>query len=130
MTGSRPPSVVVLGSVHIDLIASAERLPGPGESVSGGTFSISPGGKAGNQAIQLARCGMRTLLLSCLGDDLFGRELLRALQTAGVDLSLIHIDHATATGASVVMTSLVDYASIIAPGAAARLSPFDVDRAL
>jgi ribokinase len=127
MSSRHAASAVVLGSVHMDLIASAGRLPGSGESVIGGAFAMAPGGKAGNQAIQLARCGISTRLITRLGDDFFGRELLKALREAGVDVSLVSFDDVAPTGASVVMVSPADYASIIAPGAAAGLTASDVD---
>lgn len=123
------PAVVVLGSVHMDLIASATRLPERGESVSGGTFAMAPGGKGANQACQLALAGVRTHMLARLGADGFGRRLLAALQAKGVDTSLVAIDADAPTGASTVMAVAGDYASIIAPGAAARLSAADVERA-
>lgn len=129
MTERRVPSAVVLGSVHMDLIATAARLPGRGESVAGGIFSMSPGGKGGNQACQLALSGTRTRMLTRLGDDMFGRQLLAALQAKGVDTSLIVIDDRAPTGASTVLAAEGDYSSIIASGAAANLSTADIDRA-
>ena len=125
----RRPNVVVLGSVHMDLIATAERLPGPGESVAGGAFAMAPGGKGGNQALQLALAGAEVKMLSRLGEDPFGRELLSALQAKGVDTSLVAVDEEHPTGASTVFAAQGDYCSIIAPGAAARLSTDDVERA-
>lgn len=129
MTGQRRPKIVVLGSVHMDLIASADRLPGPGESVAGGSFAMSPGGKGGNQAVQFALAGAETTMLTRLGDDSFGHELLAALQGKGVDSSLVAIDGEHPTGASTVFAAHGDYCSIIAPGAAAMLSTGDVARA-
>ena len=62
MTGRTGVSVV--GSVHTDLIASADSMPMPGSSVLGSRFTLAPGGKAGNQAAQLARLGVTTWLVS------------------------------------------------------------------
>jgi ribokinase len=124
----RQPKVVVLGSVHMDLIATADRLPGPGESVAGGTFLMAPGGKGGNQAVQFALAGAEVHMLTRLGDDGFGRELLAALRAKGVGTSLVAIDPRHPTGASTVFGAHGDYCSIIAPGAAARLSADDVER--
>jgi ribokinase len=129
MAESRPPRIVVLGSVHMDLIATAARLPGRGESVTGGTFAMAPGGKAGNQACQCALAGAATRILTRLGDDAFGRNLLAALQRRSVDTSLVAVDAEAPTGASTVLAAEGDYCSIIAPGAAARLSAEDIERA-
>ncbi|HRA49019.1 MAG TPA: ribokinase [Thermomicrobiales bacterium] len=113
---------VVIGSLHVDLIARADRLPREGESVTGGTFAMTPGGKAGNQAIQLARCNVETSLLSCVGDDAFGRMLIEAIGSEDVRTDLISIDAERATGASTVFATASDYSSIICPGAAGSLS--------
>ena len=129
MPERRPPRFVALGSVHMDLIATAERLPAPGESVTGGTFAMAPGGKAGNQACQLALAGADTAIVTRLGDDAFGAQLTAALEARGVDTSHVSIDKEAATGASTVLAAEGDYASIIAPGAAGRLSHEDVERA-
>jgi ribokinase len=129
MADRRRPRVVVLGSVHMDLIATAGRLPGRGESVSGGTFAMAPGGKAGNQACQCALAGAETAIVTRLGDDAFGRELLAALAGRGVDGSLVALDPEAPTGASTVLAAEGDYQSIIAPGAAGRLSVDDIERA-
>ncbi len=129
MPDGRRPRVVVLGSVHMDLIATAARLPGRGESVSGGTFAMAPGGKAGNQACQCALAGADTSIVTRLGDDAFGHELQAALAGRGVDTSLIAIDPEAPTGASTVLAAEGDYQSIIAPGAAGQLSAADIERA-
>jgi ribokinase len=129
MPDATVPAVVVLGSVHIDLIATAARLPGRGESVAGGVFTMAPGGKGGNQACQFALAGAGVHMLARLGDDLFGGQLLAGLQARGVDTTYVTIDSQFPTGASTVLAAEGDYSSVIAPGAAARLSFDDVDRA-
>lgn len=122
-------SAVVIGSAHVDLIARAGRLPGRGESVTGGTFTMAPGGKGGNQAVQLALCGIETTLVSRLGDDQFGRMLRSALEMKGVRTNRIATDPGQSTGASTVFAAEGDYASIIAPGAANTLTGTDLEAA-
>lgn len=129
MAEGRAPRVVVVGSVHMDLIATAARLPGRGESVTGGSFAMAPGGKAGNQACQCALAGAETHIVTRLGDDGFGRDLLAALEGRDVDRSLVAIDPEVPTGASTVFAAEGDYSSIIAPGAAGRLDANDIERA-
>lgn len=119
-------AAVVIGSVHMDLIATAARLPRHGESVTGGAFAMAPGGKGGNQAIQLARCGVETSLISRVGDDDFGHRLRTALSRKGVRVERVAVDPDRATGASVVLAAEGDYASIIAPGAAGAMSRVDL----
>ena len=52
-----PPRVAVVGSINLDLVARCERLPRPGETLTGATFERVPGGKGANQALALARLG-------------------------------------------------------------------------
>jgi ribokinase len=122
-------TAVVIGSVHMDLIARAERFPGRGESVSGGIFSMAPGGKGANQAIQLALNNVETTILARVGNDEFGRFLTSALQRKGVNTDRVGIDPDAATGASTILAAERDYASIIAPGAAGNLARADLEAA-
>lgn len=126
MSESEEPSAIVLGSVHMDLIATARRLPGRGESVVGQSFTMSPGGKAGNQACQLVKCGTSASIFTRLGDDMFGRQLFEHLTSRGVDPSLITVDASAPTGASTVFATEGDYSSIIVSGAAGKLTPADI----
>lgn len=123
-------AVTVVGSVHMDLIAVADRLPVRGESLTGHRFAMHPGGKAGNQAAQVALQGVPAFVVARLGEDHFGGILRNRLAEMGVDTSFLAADPAVATGASPLLVgSDGEYASIIVPGAAARLSEHDVDAA-
>lgn len=72
------PGVVVVGSVHVDLVASAARLPRSGETLPGTGFAIHPGGKGGNQAIQVALIGVGSTMIGRVGRDPFGERLRAA----------------------------------------------------
>ncbi|MFD3747226.1 ribokinase [Nocardia sp. NPDC058633] len=98
------PTVVVLGSVNMDLVTSTARRPAPGETVLGTAFATVPGGKGANQAIAAARSGARVRFLGAIGDDAFGTELAVALSEAGVDTSLLR----RVDGASGIATIVVD----------------------
>jgi len=129
MTEAVAPAVVVLGSVHMDLIAAAGRLPAKGESVTGDSFTMAPGGKGGNQACQFALARARTRIVTRIGDDFFGQRLLTALKAKGVGTEFVVVDATASTGTSAVLSNPDDYSSIIVPGAAARLSTEDVETA-
>src|ERR671921_687848 len=123
-----PAGVVVVGSVHMDVVATADRLPDRGESVVGHRVALSPGGKAGNQAAQAALNDARTFLIGRVGRDFFGDQLRAALARTGVDMTHLTVDSAEATGVSPVLTGADgEYASIIVPGAGQRLEPGDIE---
>jgi ribokinase len=123
-------AVAVVGSVHMDLIAVADRLPVRGESLTGRRFGMHPGGKAGNQAAQVALQGVPTYVVARVGNDHFGGILRDRLREKGVDTSYLATDPSFATGASPLLVGGDgEYASIIVPGAAAGLSERDVDAA-
>jgi ribokinase len=125
-----PTGVSVVGSVHMDVVATADRFPGKGESVVGHRVALSPGGKAGNQAAQAARNGAHTFLVGRVGRDVFGDQLRAALASSGVDTTYLTVDAREATGISPVFTGADgEYASIIVPGAGQHLEPEDVEAA-
>jgi ribokinase len=105
----RPASsgrVVVVGSVNVDLVVTADRLPSPGETVAGGTFARHHGGKGGNQAVAAARLGATTIFVGAVGDDDLGHDARAALDAAGVDTTHLASlgDHATGVAVIVVAT--------------------------
>jgi ribokinase len=123
------PRVVVLGSVHMDLIGQASTMPAPGQSVVGDAFVMAPGGKGGNQAAGLALAGAKVWMVTRLGDDDFGHQLTGALKAKGVQTELVTIDENVGTGASTVLAAGGEYASVIVPGAAGLLSKNDIEAA-
>jgi ribokinase len=122
-----PPRVAVVGSVNLDLVARCERLPRPGETVTGATFERVPGGKGANQAVAAARLGAEVTFVGCVGDDDFAREAVHALAQAQVGTGGLKV----VEGATGVGLILVDVAGenqiVVAPGANALLRPEDVD---
>ena len=78
--------VIVVGSVNADLVVVAERLPAPGETVTGGRFSRHGGGKGANQAVAAARLGARVTMVGAVGDDDLGGEALALLEREGIDV--------------------------------------------
>ena len=120
-----PPSITVVGSANLDLVARCERLPRPGETVTDATFSRVPGGKGANQAVACARLGARVRFVGAIGRDPFAEEALAGLREAGVELDLRETDEPT--GVAVI---LVDAAGenkiVVAPGANATLGAVEL----
>ena len=81
--------VLVFGSINIDLVTRVERFPGPGETVSGISFAIYPGGKGANQALASARAGAQTWLVGAVGRDAFAATALALVSEAAVDLAYV-----------------------------------------
>jgi ribokinase len=122
------PRLTVVGSVNLDLVARTERLPRPGETVTGATFAQIAGGKGGNQAVAAARLGAEVVLIACVGDDDFRRAAVIQLAAAGVDMSLCKVADDTPTGVALVTVDAAGENSIVvAPGANDELLPADVD---
>jgi ribokinase len=83
---SSVPSIAVVGSINLDLVARCERLPRPGETLTDASFERIPGGKGANQALAAARLGARIRLIGAVGADPFADEALVLLRGAGIDL--------------------------------------------
>ena len=97
-------TVVVFGSINLDLVVEVPRLPATGETVIGNSFFSAAGGKAANQAVAIAKLGIPVSLVGQVGDDSFGQTLIEGLQTEGVDTSGITVNPNTYSGiASIVV---------------------------
>src|SRR6266542_5012929 len=81
-----PPSIAVVGSINLDLVARCERLPRPGETLTGATFERVPGGKGANQALAASRLGARVQLVGAVGRDAFAAEALALLRSEAIGL--------------------------------------------
>lgn len=121
--------VVVVGSLNMDLVARALRLPVPGETLLGHGFSTVPGGKGANQAVAAARLGARTAMIGCVGDDAFGRQLRAGLEADRIDCRAVRSVAGEASGVALIV---VDESGrngiVVVPGANGKLVPEDVDR--
>jgi len=100
---SAPPSVIVVGSVNMDLVVTVPALPRPGETVAGGSFTRALGGKGANQAAAAAKLGARVWLVGLTGDDDFGREARADLEARGVDISSLGYSSAPTGVASILV---------------------------
>ena len=81
------PAIAVIGSVNLDIVAKAAKLPAPGETITGAELFRFPGGKGANQALAARRLGADVSLIARVGDDAAADEALALLRDGGVDLS-------------------------------------------
>ena len=117
------PSITVVGSVNLDLVARCERLPRPGETVTGATFERIPGGKGANQAVACARLGARVRLVASVGNDSYADEALAGME--GVELDLRRTGDPTGV-ALIVVDAEGENEIVVAPGANARLGAVEL----
>ena len=122
--------VIVVGSVNVDLTIKVATLPQPGETVAGGTFSQSPGGKGGNQAAAAAALGAETSFVGVVGDDAFGRSARADLEVAGVDVSELRTGRRHTGVAEIMVDAGGENAIAVASGANHELSARMVDESL
>ena len=121
------PRVVVVGSVNLDLVVAAPRIPATGETVLGEQLRLIPGGKGANQAVAAARLGLTTSFVGRVGDDDFGRTLRLNLAEADVDLRHLQITNDVPSGVALIVVAQTGQNAIcVAPGANSRLTPDDV----
>jgi ribokinase len=111
-----PPAIVVVGSINLDLVARCDRLPHPGETLTGATFARYPGGKGANQAVACARLGADITMIGAIGADPLAEEALAGLREAGVDLRLEVSDRATGI-AMILVDASGETQIVVAPGA-------------
>ncbi|GAB4153217.1 MAG: ribokinase [Sphingomonadales bacterium] len=116
------PRIAVLGSVNLDLIARAPKLPAPGETVTGATLDQAPGGKGANQALAARRLGADVALIARIGADAYGEQALALLRAEGVDLSACLADPDLATGLAMIVVDKAGHNQItVASGANAAM---------
>lgn len=114
-------SVHVIGSVNLDLVATASRLPQPGETVGGASFDRHPGGKGANQALAAARMGADTTLTAAVGDDAAPALALLAASDR-LTLALHRVDAPTGV-ALITVDATGENQIVVAPGANELLRP-------
>jgi ribokinase len=114
--------IVVFGSINIDLVTRAERIPAPGETVLGGDYVAIPGGKGANQALAARRAGAEVAMVGAYGRDDFAATALSLLKADGVDLRASRAS-AKATGAAfITVDPKGENAIVLAAGANADAS--------
>ncbi len=118
---------VVFGSLNMDLVVRAPRLPRPGETLPATSFETVPGGKGANQAVAASRLGVETWMIGRVGDDSYGEALLENMRSAGVDVSGISYETGVSSGIALIAVEESGQNQImIVPGANARVGATDV----
>lgn len=122
--------IVVVGSSNTDMIIKTPRIPRPGETVVGGDFFLTAGGKGANQAVAAARAGGDVVFVARVGSDNFGKQQLAGLARDGINIDYVIKDKEASSGIALICVAPDGENSIaVAPGANGRLSPDDVKKA-
>jgi len=122
-------NVLIIGSLNMDLVAQAERLPRAGETLLGQSFATVPGGKGANQAVAAARLGGQVAMIGCVGADAYGQALRQALVDEGIDCQGVRVAEDVATGiAMIVVDANSQNAIVIVAGGNGQLESTDIER--
>ena len=109
MTESK--SIVVLGSLNMDLVMVTPRIPAAGETMHGTSFESHPGGKGLNQAVACQRLlqntGWKTYMIGRVGDDTFSGKLKSSLDNEGVDVSEVKSSIGKPSGVALILVFLI-----------------------
>lgn len=109
--------ILVIGSLNMDMVIPIEQMPLKGETILGGNITHIPGGKGANQACAVGKLGGDVVMLGCVGDDQFGKDLCENLMRAGVDVSHVGKVEQVPTGIAVILVDAEGSNSIVvAPG--------------
>lgn len=115
------------GSLNMDLVGQAPRLPTPGETLLGQQFTTVPGGKGANQAVAVARLGVLATMIGRVGNDSFGHSLINSLNAAGVASEAIGVDTKAPTGvALIVVDNGGQNQIVVVPGANGQVGDREV----
>ncbi|WP_394692690.1 ribokinase [Hyphobacterium sp.] len=121
------PGITVIGSINLDLVAHCPKLPEPGETILGDDFSISPGGKGGNQALAARLLGAEVSFIGCIGADDHATAATALLRQAGVNMDQCRISTSHPTGVALIAVSADgENQIVVAPGANFALGEADI----
>jgi ribokinase len=127
----KDPYVLVIGSSNMDLNMYSKRFPTPGETITGGKFSQSFGGKGANQAVAAIRSGSKTVFIGKIGIDPFGTQMLENLTKEGIDTQFVIKDPEEASGVAMILIDPEGQNMIsVAPGANKNWTSDDLDDAV
>ena len=120
--------IVVVGSINLDLIAGADRIPQIGETIIGDSFRTFCGGKGANQAVAAARLGHPVAMVGNVGSD-FGPQLRKGLNDAGVDTTYVNTVEGPSGVALIASGRRGESSIVVVPGVNHHLTPRLLEKA-
>jgi ribokinase len=123
--------ILVIGSSNTDMVIKTDKLPGPGETILGGKFLLTPGGKGANQAVAATRLGGKVTFVMKRGNDLFGNQTVGLLMREGIDTEYVIKDNDLPSGVALItVDSKGENSIVVASGANSNLMPKDIPEEL
>jgi ribokinase len=124
-------SIFVIGSSNTDMVIRSEKLPAPGETILGGEFLMTAGGKGANQAVAAAKLGGKVIFACKVGDDIFGTQAVQNFREVGINTDFICTDKVQPSGVALILVDAKGENSIaVAPGANGNLLPIDLEKVI
>lgn len=120
------PTLLIVGSLNVDLVGRAPNVPVPGETVLGDELQVYAGGKGGNQAVAAARMGAPVAMAGAVGSDEHGRMLQTGLRDESIDLTRLRAVPGPSGVALITVADDGENAITVLPGAN-RLAPLPGD---
>ncbi len=120
--------IIVLGSCNTDMVVHAEHLPVPGETIIGGEFMMTPGGKGANQAVAASRLGGNVTFITKIGNDVFGRQSVELYQEENINVDYVFSDPDNPSGVALIAVDRnAENCIVVASGANKTLSKEDIN---
>jgi len=120
--------IYVFGSSNTDMVIKARKLPGPGETIMGGSFLMNAGGKGANQAVAASRLGGKVTLVCKVGNDLFGKEAMEQFRKENIETGYVQVDEEHSSGVALInVDEQGENTIVVAPGSNGYLQREDVD---
>ncbi|MEI8094389.1 MAG: ribokinase [Spirochaetales bacterium] len=113
----------VVGSLNMDMVTRLDHFPRPGETLTGQSFTIFPGGKGANQAVALARLGCDVVLVGSVGDDFLGHRYRDTLRQESVGVDSVVLQGGETGTASIQVNATGENTIVVVPGANAKVTP-------
>ncbi|MDR0430182.1 MAG: ribokinase [Tannerellaceae bacterium] len=121
--------IIVLGSCNTDMVIQTDRLPVPGETILGGDFMMTPGGKGANQAVAISRLGGSVTFITKTGNDVFGRQSIELYQDEGIETDHVFCDLGHPSGVALITVDKdAENCIVVASGANKTLSKEDIEK--
>ena len=108
--------ILVVGSLHLDVIVHSSRLPKPDETLLGDKVSYRFGGKGGNQALAAAKIDVQVFMAGRIGTDNFGKQIYDTLSNQNINLDGLKIvDEATGMSVALIGSDGI-YSAVVVSG--------------